>query len=100
MGKPKGIGGTREARSETGSGAKTQGRGRRKPPSQQISGGFADNMDRTIKARAGHKDGSKQDLAEFSRAISVPIESERRLYFLILTRFLLANRYPLRWKTL
>jgi hypothetical protein len=35
-----------------------------------------------------------------SRAFSVPIESERRLYFFILTRFLDANRYPLRWKTL
>jgi hypothetical protein len=30
---------------------------------------------------------------------SVLIESERRLY-LFLTRFLHANRYPLRWKTL
>jgi hypothetical protein len=34
------------------------------------------------------------------RALSVPIESERRLYLIILTRFLHANRYPLRWKTL
>jgi hypothetical protein len=33
------------------------------------------------------------------RAFSVPIESERRLYLFILTRFLDANRYPLRWKT-
>jgi hypothetical protein len=31
---------------------------------------------------------------------SVSIESERGLYFLVLTRFLNANRYPLRWKTL
>jgi hypothetical protein len=30
----------------------------------------------------------------------VPIESERRLYLFILTRFLHANRHPLRWKTL
>jgi len=43
-----------------------------------------------------------------TRALSVPIESERRLYFFILTGFLHANRYPLRiksgagfrWKTL
>src|SRR6202040_51925 len=28
------------------------------------------------------------------RAFSVPIESERRLYFFVLTRFLDANRYP------
>jgi hypothetical protein len=35
-----------------------------------------------------------------ARAFSVPIESERRLYLFILTRFLDANRYPLRWKTL
>src|ERR1700730_3356591 len=37
------------------------------------------------------------------RAFSVPIESERRLYFLFLTPFLQANRCPLRrtlrWKT-
>src|SRR5258708_39689528 len=31
-----------------------------------------------------------------TRALFVPIESERRPYFLILTRFLYANRYPLR----
>jgi hypothetical protein len=31
---------------------------------------------------------------------SVPIQPERRLYLFILTRFLHANRYPLRWKTL
>ena len=30
-----------------------------------------------------------------SRAFSVPIESERRLYFFFLTRFLDANRHPL-----
>src|SRR6266853_1578032 len=36
----------------------------------------------------------------FPRAFSVPIESERRLYFFVLTRFLDANRHPLRWKTL
>jgi hypothetical protein len=35
-----------------------------------------------------------------SRAFFVPIESERRLYLFYLTRFLHANRYPLRWKTL
>src|SRR6266478_7678123 len=35
-----------------------------------------------------------------TRAFSVPIESERRLYFFVLTRFLDANRYPLRSKTL
>jgi len=34
------------------------------------------------------------------RAFSVPIESERRLQFFVLTRFLDANRHPLRWKTL
>jgi hypothetical protein len=34
------------------------------------------------------------------RAFSVPIESERKLYLFILTRFLHANRYPLRRKTL
>jgi hypothetical protein len=37
---------------------------------------------------------------KIARAFSVPIESERRLYFFILTRFLDANRYPLRSKTL
>jgi hypothetical protein len=31
---------------------------------------------------------------------SVPIGSERRLHFLVLTRFLHANRYLFRWKTL
>src|ERR1700722_17170242 len=35
-----------------------------------------------------------------ARALSVPIESERRLYLFILTRFLHANRHPLRLKTL
>jgi hypothetical protein len=35
-----------------------------------------------------------------ARAFSVPMESERRLYLFILTRFLYAKRYPLRWKTL
>jgi hypothetical protein len=35
-----------------------------------------------------------------ARAFSVPMELERRLYLLVLTRFLYANRYPLRWKTL
>jgi hypothetical protein len=34
------------------------------------------------------------------RAGSVLIESERKLYLFILTRFLHANRYPLRSKTL
>jgi hypothetical protein len=34
------------------------------------------------------------------RAFSVPIQSEPRPYFLYLTRFLDANRFPLRWKTL
>jgi hypothetical protein len=34
-----------------------------------------------------------------SRAFSVPIESERGSIS-YLTRFLYANRYPLRWKTL
>ncbi len=29
-----------------------------------------------------------------ARAFSVPMESERRLYFFVLTRFLDANRYP------
>src|SRR5882724_11031981 len=33
-------------------------------------------------------------------AFSVPIESERRLQLFVLTRFLYANRGPLRWKTL
>src|SRR5882724_13197626 len=28
------------------------------------------------------------------------LKSERRLYFFVLTRFLHANRHPLRWKTL
>src|SRR5229473_4464301 len=43
-----------------------------------------------------------QPVSQTVRAVraSVPIESERRLYFLVLTRFLHANRYPLRWKTL
>jgi hypothetical protein len=35
-------------------------------------------------------------------AYSVPIESERRFLspYFILTQFLYANRFPLRWKTL
>jgi hypothetical protein len=50
MGKPNGIGETREASSESGSAAKTQGREPRKPFGRQISGGFAGNIDRAIKA--------------------------------------------------
>jgi hypothetical protein len=50
MGKPERIGETREASSETGSGAKTQGRAPRKPLMQRISGPF----DRAIKAQTGH----------------------------------------------
>src|SRR6266851_5459329 len=34
-----------------------------------------------------------------ARAFSVPIESEQRLYFFVLTRFLNANRYPPRIKS-
>src|SRR5882724_1923216 len=34
------------------------------------------------------------------KPFSVPIKSERRLYSFVLTRFLHANRYPLRSKTL
>jgi hypothetical protein len=59
MGKPDGIGETREARSESGSAAKTQGRKPRKPRGMQISGRFADNVDRAIKARARHEGSSK-----------------------------------------
>ncbi|MDR3483953.1 MAG: hypothetical protein P4M05_03475 [Bradyrhizobium sp.] len=54
MGKPDGIGETREASSESGSAAKTQGRGLRKPLGLQISGRFAGDIDRAIKARARH----------------------------------------------
>src|ERR1700729_3067605 len=68
MGKPNGIGETREASSESGSAAKTQGRGPGKPFGLQISGGFADNIDRAIKARARHKGRSKLALAAFSNA--------------------------------
>jgi hypothetical protein len=50
MGKPNGIGETREASSESGSAAKTQGREPRKPFGRQISGRFAGNIDRAIKA--------------------------------------------------
>jgi len=39
-------------------------------------------------------------LALPSRAFSVLMESEPRLWFFVLTRFLHANRYPLRSKTL
>jgi hypothetical protein len=47
---------------------------------------------------------SGQELAkikpfETAGAFSVPIESERRLYFFVLTRFLDANRYPPRIKS-
>src|ERR1700716_1986614 len=35
----------------------------------------------------------------FPQSLFVPIESERRLYFLVLTRFLHANRYPPRIKS-
>ncbi len=38
--------------------------------------------------------------AWWTRAFSVSIESKRGSRFLILTRFLNANRGPLRWKTL
>ncbi len=65
MGKPNGIGGTREASSESGSAAKTQGREPRKPFGLQISGRFAGNIDRAIKARARHDGGSSRDLACF-----------------------------------
>src|ERR1700677_5060760 len=68
MGKPNAIGETREASSESGSAAKTQGRGPRKPFGLQISGRSAGDIDRAIKARARHKGGSKQDLAAFSNA--------------------------------
>jgi hypothetical protein len=106
MGKPDGIGETREGCSESGSAAKTQGRGPRKPFGPQISGRFAGNIDRAIEARARHDPLRPGTLASSNRpgwrpnAFSVPIESERRLYLFILTRFLHANRYPLRWKTL
>jgi hypothetical protein len=55
MGKPDGIGETREGCSESGSAAKTQGRRPRKPFGLQISGGFAGDIERAIKARARHK---------------------------------------------
>jgi hypothetical protein len=38
-------------------------------------------------------------IASWPRAFSIPIESERRLYFFVLTRFLDANRYPPRIKS-
>jgi hypothetical protein len=41
---------TREASSETGSGAKTQGRARQKPLNIRICRGFADDIERAIEA--------------------------------------------------
>jgi len=50
MGKPDGIGETREGCSESGSAAKTQGREPGKPFGLRISGRFAGNIDRAMKA--------------------------------------------------
>jgi hypothetical protein len=50
------------------------------------------------KAWKPKRPGSRVTLA--SQLASVPIESEPRLNLFVLTRFLHANRYPLRWKTL
>jgi hypothetical protein len=49
------IGETLEAGSETGSAAKTQGREPEKPLNVRISCAFAGDLDRAIKARAGHE---------------------------------------------
>jgi hypothetical protein len=54
MGKPKGIGETREASSETGSAAKTQGRTLGKPPEAADFRDISGDIDRAIKAQAGH----------------------------------------------
>src|SRR5256885_1803566 len=56
--------------------------------------------------RRWRRDGLAKRCADLSlrrdrdRAFSVPIESEKGLYLYVLTRFLHANRYPLRLKTL
>jgi hypothetical protein len=49
---------------------------------------------------AVYTDFQRDGKAKRMRAGSVLIESERKLYLFILTRFLHANRYPLRSKTL
>ncbi len=48
-------------------------------------------------AAGGRGQPSRRDSVQ---SFSVPIESERRLQLFVLARFLYANRYPLRWKTL
>jgi hypothetical protein len=50
--------------------------------------------------RLGAATGMVADALPRARAFSVPIESERRALLFVLTRFLDANRYPLRSKTL
>jgi hypothetical protein len=52
-----------------------------------------------ITAFSGGVEKTRQK-TEASRALSVLIESEPKLQILVLTRFLHANRYPLRSKTL
>jgi hypothetical protein len=59
--------------------------------------GRRENIDMCIPAARGKR---RAITISQARAFSVPIESERRLYFFVLTRFLDANRHPLRWKTL
>src|SRR6185437_1236887 len=72
---------------------------RRRTPSRPIGAG-ADAPRRAagLADRCAHADQEQRTLRP--GAFSVPIESEPKLQDLVLTRFLHANRYPLRSKTL
>jgi hypothetical protein len=54
-----------EAGSETGSAAKTQGQEPEKPLKVRISCAFAEDLDRPIKARAGHERQVDEKLPAF-----------------------------------